>query len=431
MVILWLWLRIFLMIELKPEIFNSFPCPECNSVNIRVTNVLFPGIHILADCICDSCKFGYLHDFPIGHSLFYPTVFGKENSYDYSKESFDWFHKALINAYKSKNNQVIIIEKIIYKDYKRIIILNCLDYLYGHVLLKLFNAQLYLEKYYDLGLVIILPKNFKWLIPEGVAEIWLVDIKLSEAREWFVKLDTFIKHELLRFDRVFLSLAYSHPDFSTINISKFTKVEKFNIDNFGKNPITITFISREDRFWVNSKFELYLFYFLKKLKLLRFTKLYFVTKQNRKISRLFNILKKEYPKIKFYVVGIGKGGKFPISIIDKRVKIVLEKNEVEWCKIYSESSVVIGIHGSNMLLPSALAGGVIEILPESRLGNITQDIASYYCGNFLLYLCRFVHEFVKPRGIAAIVISMINNYEYFLLNSSLEKSKNYLNNRSR
>ena len=38
------------------------------------------------------------------------------------------------------------------------------------------------------------------------------------------------------------------------------------------------------------------------------------------------------------------------------------------------SHIVIGVHGSNMLLPSAHAGAVIELLPEDRSANLAQDI---------------------------------------------------------
>jgi|YelNatPaOPRAMG01_1025707.scaffolds.fasta_scaffold00265_43 hypothetical protein len=415
------------MIEIKPKLYNNFVCPECNSNSITISDIIFTGLHISADNTCNKCNFEFIADFPIGHSLFHPVIIGKNNRKIYGK-NYKWFHKPFLQAYMNKNNREINLSKKVYKEYKEVIILNCVDYLYGHVLLKLFNAQYYLENYPELGLIVIIPENFKWLVPAGIAEVWSVDIKLSEAREWFVNLDKSIKKELERFKKIFLSLAYSHPDFSKIDISNFTKVSKFNLNNFGKVPITLTFISREDRFWVGSKIELYIFFAFRKLKMLRFTRFYFVLRQNHKISSLFRKIKRKLPDTKFYDVGLGNSGKLASFIEDKRTNHVTEKIEEDWCKIYSQSHIVIGIHGSNMILPSALAGGVIEILPELRLNNITQDIAADYKGNMLLYMCRFVNEFSTPREIANNALSMIKSFKYFFLNSNREGCKKVLNN---
>jgi len=391
-----------------------------------VLDILFTGLHIPADCVCNSCGLEFLSDLPIGHALFFPAVIGKNNQKIYG-ENFNWFHKPFFQSFLNKNHKEIVIEKIVYKEFKEVIILNCIDYLYGHVLLKLFNAQLYLHDYPELGLIIIIPKSFKWLIPEGVAEVWFADIKLSEGREWFENINIFIKNELQRFEKVCLSLAYSHPDFSKVDISKFTRVKKFNLEKFNDTPLRITFISREDRFWICSKTELYFFYALRKLKLIPFTKFYFVFRQNRRISSLYKRIKRKIPGVKYCVVGIGSVGKFSPQIEDKREKTISDKIEIEWCELYSKSQIVVGIHGSNMLLPSALAAGVIEILPESRLGNITEDIAASHSGILLLYLIRFVHEFSTPKNIAANVFAMIDSFEYFILNSSPDKCKRLLN----
>jgi len=411
------------VIELKPELYKDFICPECSSDDIKVADILFPGIHILADCICNSCGLKFLNDFPIGHSLYYPAVVGKENFKDYSKLSYDWFHKTFLDAYKNQNNQPIKIEKKVLKETKDIIILNCIDYLYGHVLLKLFNAQSYLEQFPSKGLIIIIPKNFEWLIPEGVSEVWLVNIKLSKGREWYNSLNEFIKKELDRFDKIYLSLANSHPDFSEIDISKFTRTKRFSLESFNKKPYTITFINRDDRFWFSSKIGEWLFQMLTKIKLVNFAKIFFSFKQNRKVSEAFKKIKNEIPSVNFYVIGIGKSGTFPSFIQDIREERITKEIEIKWCKIYSVSHLVIGVHGSNMILPTALSAGFIEILPQTRYGNIMQEVGSYYSGPLFLYLCRFVDEYIKPGKIAKIAVSIITGFKNFYLRNSSELNR--------
>lgn len=401
------------MIELKPNTYNKFLCPECNSENIKITDIIFQGIHILADCICNACNFKFYHDFPVGHALYYPIALGKINQRVYDKNNIKWFSKPLKDSLLSKNKEKIEIEKKVYFNKKNVIILNCMDYLYGHVLLKLFNAQYYIDNYKQYGLIIIIPKTFEWLLPEGISEAWIIDINLKEARNWFTELEEFVKEEFKRFDKIYLSLAFSHPDPSEIDIARFTKIKRFDLDKFLENKINITFITREDRLWFNTKFELFLYKILRKLKLTRYFNKYFVYFQNELISKTCKQIINELPSVNFNVVGLGRSGKFKKYINDYRERNISKEIEIRWCKIYSKSHVVIGVHGSNMLLPTALVAGFIEILPKNRYGNIIQDIFIPYKKRELFYLGRFVGEFATTDEIASQAIAMIKYFASF------------------
>jgi len=357
------------LIELKPNIYNRFLCPECNSENIKVTDIIFQGIHILADCKCNICNFEFYRDFPVGHALLHPIAIGKINKTIYGKNNVEWFSKPLKDSLLSKSKDRIKIEKKIFFNKKNVIILNCMDYLYGHVLLKLFNAQYYIDNCKEYGLIIIIPKMFKWLLPEGISEAWIIDIDLKETQNWFTELEEFVKEEFKRFDKIYLSLAFSHPDPSEINIERFAKTKRFDLDKFLENKINITFIAREDRLWFNSKFELFIYKILRKLKLLKYFNKFFINLQNKLINQTCKQIKSELPSANFNVVGLGESGKFKKYINDYREKNISEEVEIKWCEIYSKSHIVIGIHGSNMLLPTALAAGFIEILPKNRYGN--------------------------------------------------------------
>ncbi len=378
--------------------------------------MIFQGIHVLADCKCNICNFKFYHDFPIGHALLHPIAIGKINKIIYSKNNVEWFSKPLRDSFLSKSKDKIKIEKKIFFNKKDVIVLNCMDFLYGHVLLKLFNAQYYIDNCKQYGLIIIIPKMFKWLLPEAISEAWIIDINLKEARNWFTELEEFAKEEFKRFDKIYLSLAFSHPDPSEIDIATFTKIKKFDIDKFLENKINITFITREDRLWFDSKYELFLYKVLRKLKLIRYFNKYFVYFQNELINRTCKQIINELPGVpnsNFNIVGVGKSGKFKKYINDYRERNISEEVEIKWCEIYSESHIVIGVHGSNMLLPTALAAGFIEILPKNRYGNIIQDIFLPYKKRELLYLGRFVREFVSPNEIASQVIAIIKYFGSF------------------
>jgi hypothetical protein len=138
---------------------------------------------------------------------------------------------------------------------------------------------------------------------------------------------------------------------------------------------SVTFIWREDRLWNDSSTG----------RLKNFVnkfmsgggpngKIKDINIQKKNIITLAEILKRRYSGLKFSVAGVGEPGDFPTWISDQRAHNINELVEKKWCTLYAESDVVIGVHGSNMLLPSALSGAIIELVPDDRWMNILQDI---------------------------------------------------------
>jgi len=81
----------------------------------------------------------------------------------------------------------------------------------------------------------------------------------------------------------------------------------------------------------------------------------------------------QVPEAKFAVAGRGTKTKFPEWIEDYRVGSFNEKIEKEISGLYSQSRLVIGLHGSHMLLASVHAGMTIYLIDE-HWGNFAQDI---------------------------------------------------------
>ncbi len=48
--------------------------------------------------------------------------------------------------------------------------------------------------------------------------------------------------------------------------------------------------------------------------------------------------------------------------------------EIGTCKVYPEAEVLVRVHGSSMILPSAHAGMTVSIMPLKRWGNFIEDI---------------------------------------------------------
>jgi hypothetical protein len=255
------------------------------------------------------------------------------------------------------------------------------------------------------------------MVPEGVAEVWTVNISLNKGQNYYPRLNEFITEECNRFDEVCVSEAYSHP--SRFDITNFSKVPKHNFD---QEEFKITFIWREDRIWCN----VLLFRILRKLKLLPLALIF----QNWKIQRLFKKVRDALPSANFAILGLGKTTEFPDWIEDLRVNSFDEKIEMKMCKAYSDSRLVIGIHGSNMLLPSGHAGMTIDLMPDrgrgktayDRWGNIAQDILYQESDPRLAsFRYRYLPLQTNIAELAHIASEMVLNYFHFKSSMTADK----------
>jgi hypothetical protein len=143
---------------------------------------------------------------------------------------------------------------------------------------------------------------------------------------------------------------------------------------------TVTFIWREDRLWEAARSRVGT-----KLRRLRNqaerTMLGAQSQtsaearpQERSVAQLALHLRQSFPRLDFAVAGLGQRGRLPEWISDMREAQINESTERAWCERYACSHLVVGVHGSNMILPSAHAGAVLELLPSDRWGNLLQEI---------------------------------------------------------
>ncbi len=349
------------MIEIKPNLQHRSHCPYSGKV-LKPVKVLWQGTHV---CVLSESPDGgeIIEELRIGHAAKtpYQIDLAKKATFSGDKYAEELLAKPLLNSLQNPQPEQLEISQEIFKSYDRVIILNCVDYLYGHSLLKLLNAQRHLESNPDLGLIVIVQKFMRWMVPEGVAEVWTVPISLKNGQDYYPSFAEFVEKQSQRFEEIYVSEAYSHP--SRFDITKFTKIPRHSFDD--REQVKITFVWREDRLLVNN----FLFRVLRKLKLLEIA----LGIQNWKVQQLFEKIRSKLPEAKFAVAGLGTTTQFPKWIEDCRVERFNEKTEKETCQIYSESRLVIGLHGSNMLLPSGLAGMTLDLI-ESRWGNFAQDV---------------------------------------------------------
>ena len=120
---------------------------------------------------------------------------------------------------------------------------------------------------------------------------------------------------------------------------------------------------------------------------------------------------KSFAGLDFAIVGLAQAGGLPQWISDLRTEQISEVMERKWCERYASSHVVIGVHGSNMLLPSAHTGAVVELMPAARWGNMLQDFL-FNRGDTreTLFRCRVLPLSTSPADLADSVSSLLMDF---------------------
>jgi len=398
------------MIKLHPIPNSDFHCPHDNQ-QLQVITWYIPGMRNLADLKCLLCGREYYGDLQAGQALYTPLLLEKNSGKVYDPFNVSWFADWFQKSYANRSNKPLDFSEEKFRPLQRPLLLNCLDTLYGHSLLKLLNAQYYIDHRPDLDLIVLIPKIFRWMIPDGVTAIWTVDLPLKQGIEWNDWLGAEIYKRLEKYKEVYLSVAYSHPHPQDISIKRFTRVRPFSDISWNNQVPVISYIWRDDRTWVSTSGIGFKRVIEQKIRTTNLGKKLSFYQQRSKVIKLANFLKKKFPQIDFAIVGLGEKGDFPKWIKDMRTKEVNTDIEREWCGRYGESNVIIGVHGSNMLLPSAHAGTVVELVPEDRWGNIIQDLLmeDLDCRESL-YRFRLIPINISPQELSIIVSTLIEKY---------------------
>jgi hypothetical protein len=136
------------------------------------------------------------------------------------------------------------------------------------------------------------------------------------------------------------------------------------------------------------------------------------------VSELAEELRRDLPALDFAVAGLAGAeglGDLPAWVRDMRRARLDEDAERVWCERYAASHLVVGVHGSNMLLPSAHAGGVVELIGPERWGNFTQDVLFRGVADCreTLFRYRFIDELTPPSTLARLLSMILKGRDDF------------------
>jgi hypothetical protein len=397
------------MLKIYPEIEFNAECPNDRAA-LNITNVLIPGMRCLADATCPTCASNYYIDLPVGQGLWSPIVINQDTAEIYDPLEMTWFSQPLQDGFKNQVTSEIV--PIVHKFFEaeRIIVVNCLDFLYGHSLLKLLNVQRHLDNSPELGCCVLVPTQLVHLVPDGVAEIWEFPVAIKDGWKWYVSLEKWINQQLAQRRECFLSPTYSHLSNQDYDLGRFVRNLpdiKDCIDS--KQPI-ILFSYREERLWGRN-----------------------LAAQQHNLQKLYQLLSWLFPNMVFVLVGFGNRNQIPqtkAQVIDLRAAKFDRERDLLWMAYMKAADCAIGVHGSNMLLPSGLAKSTIELVPHSRVGNTVQDFLFPYQKNnlrdtLLFYRMLYGNEAlsnISPVDVANMVASVLLysplNSNWFIVDTS-------------
>lgn len=339
------------MLKIHPEVDFHEACPA-NGDHLEVRKIVIAGMQCMVEAVCPSCGTEYYVDLPVAHAIQNQHFINAKTGEIVKFKSSNWLTKVLEQSFSEPTNKEIV--PIVHKfwDADRIIILNCLDFLYGHCLLKLLNAQRYLDNNPDLGCCVLVPTQLVHLVPDGVAEIWEFPVSIKETGKWYPSLQSWIEEQISKRKECYLSRAYSHPSNKVYDLDRFVRNVPDISDVITPYQPIILWNDRQDRLWGKSLLH-----------------------QQRNIQKLYSCLSEVFPDLAFVLVGFGKSMEIDPTggnIIDLRTDRFDRERDRLWMAYMKVADCAVGIHGSNMLLASGLAKSTIELVPRSRLGNIFQ-----------------------------------------------------------
>jgi len=414
------------MIQLAPDLTYPTQCPACNAAN-PAGQVRFAGAVTLAESTCPACATTYCQTLPIGQFNRFPVAVSRTGQHVCVAERGRWLLGLVTRCAEPAPRTEVCHVSVVpspgittaTSQPSAIILLICLDACYGHALMLLFNAQRHHDQHPDRPIIIVVPRSLVWLVPDYVAEIWVVNLPLSALTGNIPGLDAFVKQQFARFKTVWLSHGNNHFDHRTTRFTDFTRTPKFDLDHFDQDAVRqITFVLREDRLWLRFGWERLAYRISQRVGLFPRVRSFWVRWQERRYRQLARHLQQLDPAIRISVTGLtaAPATGFGTSVNDLRQCAPLSPaQERTWCAQYARSHVVVGVHGSGMLLPTSLAAGFVNLLPPDKLAHYAEDVLLAHDNPIhQTLLGRFLPTASSPEQVAALLNSLLTEFPVWL-----------------
>ena len=390
-----------MLIELHPELQNVYTCPVCER-RLVLHGFAVTGVRNVVEGTCLDCKREFFVDAPTDQAIYTPITVDKRTREVFDPTDSVWFSRMLVNSLRDRVTPPPPMEKRCFREVDELILINCLDYCYGHSLEKLSNVLFYLDHCAHLGIWVLVPKQLAHLVPPGVAEVWEVDLPWRQFMRWHTQLEVHVRQHMQSKRRTYLGVTYPQPNPRSYDLVRLLGPEPAAPVVVGSPVVVVAY--REDRTWGGT-----------------------VRRQRRRLVRLYEALSAVYPNFAFVLAGFGRKAHFGDGLLDRRTDTFDPDLEREWIALCRQADCVIGVHGSNMHIPSRLARNTIELLPVDRLPNVLQDlqVSADEAPLDVLFHYRLLYgnqslDDIAPEVVAATVRSQIDLGPSFHLRNDLD-----------
>lgn len=372
------------MIQVSPQIKLK---PFQHAGQVYVPRALhLAGMRMLIEAQSES---GHVlwKDFPSSHGLYAPCLCDPSSRAVYSLPNMGWWSDPMPRIFEQAKEaaSLRIHERRTASSW---IILNTLDNIFGHSLLLLLNAQFYLDQFPERGLIVIATPELLPYIPNDVHAIWELKVKPADTEKFQTILDINFKKLCAQYD-VSIATAPSHPDPGRYDLSRFNIPRAEAPGNPGAPRIV--FIHRGTRLWGGSW-----------------------ESERGRLEKLASWLSRFWPKARLEIYGHARLPHAPEGWRD-----ATRNGEANYDAILLEAlaraDLVIGAHGSSMLLPSAICGLVLELVPLDKQPSLLQDFLFDRATGVRqqLWRRRFLYgnsmlSDVSPRQVAQLINAMIS-----------------------
>jgi FkbM family methyltransferase len=328
---------------LRPQPQTAGTCPRCDTP-LQVRAIRIPGWRALIDGECTSCEHRFLQDLPNGHAVVYPTTLDLTTGETFDPLDATWFSAPLRRGWEHPDGDPVELDTH-GSAAGPVVLANCLDPIYGHAVLKLLGVQRELERADGADVITVVPASLVFMVPDGVAETWSVRGPVTRLFGWLLELEDRLGTEIQRFDECRLAALPPHPHPSTFDLDRF--VGHIEPEPRGRPSVVLSL--RPDRRWgIDAESE------------------------SANVAQLTGALRAAYPDVAITAVGAARPGGLPPDVVDLRNTTPGEEEERRWIALGRGADLVVGVHGSNLVLPSGLAKATVELIPRERFGNYLQ-----------------------------------------------------------
>ena len=413
------------LIPLTPETVYEDSCPKCGA-SVDAFDFKIPGMWVLAEFRCGQCDCHFFSDLPYGLGVVIPAVLNADTGEAKAKYTGVWYANLTAAAFQGRRPQETAITVERSPRSSSACLVNCLMTCWGDAVSLLLRVN-QVQRVSGIDIIVLINPTLRWLVPDSVSGIWIVEQGLGANERWSEALDAEIKAAASRFDlQLFVPVTFQPALVTQAELQQACKVRPFPreewIERLEQKPV-VTFMLRNDRPWPQarkSRSRSILSRVLGRISKQMEYKLnvgiskWQERRQLKYAQALAEELRKGFPKLEFSVCGFGTGGKLPAWIKDLRVDACDGDTNLAWAEQSAQSHVLFGVHGSHLCVFGSLAGAHIELTPSDRLRNIL-TCASVTTDETreALFCHRFLPGDLAPGYLADVISSILVNYSYF------------------